>query len=321
MITTSLQVGKKAFLGAVVAGLFAFAFIQNASAMTYYYPPVYYPQTHTSTEIQALLQQVYALVAKLQALQGGYVYVDKDIYDEDDFDFEDYDIEVETEDVDVDGDDEATFTGDIELDDAPYADVWFAYGQDGELDEESDDVRVDDDGEFDIDVDDLDEDEKYYVRAVAEDPSGSRVYGDILAFTVGDDDDSDDNDDDDDNDNPEVTTEDAENVDEDEAELQGEVDMNDFEDGLVFLVYGEDEDAVEDVEDEDMFGDIDEDGDDLQKIEVDSSLDGSSTYEATIGGLNDDTDYFYRFCVEYEDEDDDETLECGDVESFTTDED
>jgi hypothetical protein len=51
-----------------------------------------------------------------------------------------------------------------------------------------------------------------------------------------------------------------------------------------------------------------------------SGLDGIRTFWASISGLEDDSDYFFRICVEYEDEDNDTVLECGAVESFTTDE-
>ena len=96
--------------------------------------------------------------------------------------------------------------------------------------------------------------------------------------------------------------------------------MNDFNNGLAFFVYGEDEDQVEDITDEyDEYRDIDEDGDDLQKVFVDDNIDGSISARADIRGLDDDTDIFFTFCVEYEDEDDDEVLVCGDVEEFTTD--
>ncbi len=40
-----------------------------------------------------------------------------------------------------------------------------------------------------------------------------------------------------------------------------------------------------------------------------------------IVGLDDDTEYFFQICVEFEDDDDDETLECGGVEDFETDRD
>jgi len=119
---------------------------------------------------------------------------------------------------------------------------------------------------------------------------------------------------------PDVETDSARGIEDDEAELRGSVDMNDFEDGEVFFVYGEDEDAIEDVEDDfDSYRDVDEDGDDLQKVRVDSSLDGDDDYEETVYNLDADTDHYFTICVGYEDEDNDDVLECGDVEDFTTD--
>ncbi len=336
MITT-LKTSMKAFAVLAIALLCAVSFAPAASAQTYYYPSYptyqyqsYNTQTVSPAHIQSLLNQLYALMAQLQALQGGadYTYPSKPttIKYTTGYDHEDYDIEVETDDVDV-NDDEATFSGSIELDDASYAHVWFEYGTDGDLDEETEDMKVTDDEDFDIDVDDLDEGDRYYVRAVAQDPSGYVAYGEILAFTAGNDDDDededeDDEDDDDENDDdiPEVTTLDSEDVDDNSAEIHGEIDMNDFENGLAFFVNGQDEDAVEEVEDEDSYSDVDSDGDDLQKFVLSSDLDDTRTFWSTISGLDEDTDYFFRICVEYEDEDGDDTLECGDTESYTTEE-
>lgn len=119
---------------------------------------------------------------------------------------------------------------------------------------------------------------------------------------------------------PEVETLVARNVDEDSAEMRGEVDMNDFRNGEVFFVYGEDESQIEDVEDDyDSYSDVDEDGDDLQKVRVDSDLDSDASYQSRIYGLDDRTDYFYQICVGYEDEDNDDVIDCGGVEDFTTD--
>ena len=120
-------------------------------------------------------------------------------------------------------------------------------------------------------------------------------------------------------DEPEADTQSAANVDNNSARLRGEVDMNDFEDGKVFFVWGEDENQVEDVEDEDRYTDIDEDGDDLQKEVVDNNLDGHDSYDLEIYGLDGNTDHYFRICVEYDDNSNDETLECGDVEQFETD--
>lgn len=144
-------------------------------------------------------------------------------------------------------------------------------------------------------------------------PGYSYSYGYVVGEPRGD---SRNNDDDE----PEVETESAKNIEDNEAELRGSVDMNDFEDGDVFFVYGEDEDMIEDVEgDFDSYRDVDEDGDDLRKVRVDTGLDDDEDYEETITGLDEDTDYYFTICVAYEDDDDDEVLTCGDVEDFTTD--
>jgi len=120
-------------------------------------------------------------------------------------------------------------------------------------------------------------------------------------------------------DRPDAETEDADDVTDDSAELNGEIDMNDAEDGTVFFVYGEDEDEVDDVEDEDSYSDIDENDEDLQKVRVESRFDGRDDFREDIGDLRRNRKHYFRVCVEYEDEDGDETLECGSVEEFRTD--
>ncbi|MCU0678218.1 MAG: hypothetical protein MUF19_01365 [Candidatus Pacebacteria bacterium] len=166
-------------------------------------------------------------------------------------------------------------------------------------------------------ADDIDSNRTYYYRAVSENRNGYYTEGITRTFRVSgswgnsndwdDDWDNDDwwddrDDDSDDEDRPRVTTDDADDVTSSRAELSGEVDMQDAENGLVFFVYGEDEDMVEDVEDEDRYNDIDTDGDDLQKVRVDSSFDGDADFYAIVSGLDDDTEHFFRLCVEYEDD-------------------
>jgi hypothetical protein len=321
-MTISIQALKKTLAVFSIFVLFFVASSSFASAQTYYYPTT----VQNSAQIQSLLSQVYALIAQLQALQAQtntgvrytYTYSSPQYVVDHKYnksDYGDYDVEVDTKGADADSDDSSTLSGKVDLDDASYAYVWFDYGQDGDLDEESKSLKLTSSKSFEIEIDDLDEDEKYYYRAVAEDPSGYRVYGSIESFTSGKDSDDDDSDDD----IPDVQTEDASNVTDDSAKMSGEVDMNDFEDGIVFLVYGEDEGMVEDVENENQYGDIDEDGDDLQTVTVYSGLDDDRTFWYSVSGLDDNTDYYFRYCVEYEDEDGDETLECGSVEHFETD--
>jgi type II secretory pathway pseudopilin PulG len=173
-------------------------------------------------------------------------------------------------------------------------------------------------------ADDIDRNRTYYYRAVTEDRHGDITESATRSFVVttgsnyNDDRDWRDEDEEDE-DRPEVTTDEADDVEDDRAELRGEVDMQDAEDGIVFFVYGEDEDMVEEVTDEDRYSNIDTDGDDLRIVRVDSSFDGDDDFYAVVTGLDDSTDHYFRICVEYEDEDNDERLECGDVESFETD--
>lgn len=211
--------------------------------------------------------------------------------------------------------------GTVDLEGSSFADVWFEYGEDDRFGEETRVRRVTSDRRFSAvvdedEVDDLESVNMYY-RAVGRSDSGRISVGNTRAIFIGNASRSRSNNDDE----PDVDTESAREIDDDSAELRGEVDMNDFRNGLVFFVYGEDEDEVEDVEREDEYRDIRERGDDLQKFIVDSDLDRRDDYDRTINGLDDDTEYFFRICVEYEDEDDDETIECGRVEDFETDRD
>lgn len=314
-MTTAIYTAKKSIGILFIGAMFFVAFSPFASAQTYYYP-TYQTQTQRTAQIQSLLSQVYALVAQLQAIAGTgvtYTYT-QPIQSQYVFGQRisgSYDVDVDTDDAD-ENDDTATLSGRVDLDSANYAHVWFEYGEDGRLTEESRSLRVTSDRSFNIKIYDLDEDERYYYRAVAEDPAGYRTYGSIDSFTTGDRRS-------DRYDKPDVRTDDAENIQDDSAKLHGRVDMNDFDNGTVFFVYGEDEDDVEDVEDEDTYSAIDERGDDLQKVKVYTNLDDNRTVWYTVSGLDDNTDHYFRLCVEYEDEDNDDTLECGDVEDFETD--
>jgi hypothetical protein len=244
---------------------------------------------------------------------------------------------VRTEDADDVESDEAELNGEVDMNDFNNGIVFFVYGQDenaiedverdyDEYDEVRDDEE-DDDFEVervdnDLDGDDsyrervtgLEEDEEYYfvlcVEYEDEDNDERLECGNVESF---------DTDEDNDNDRPDVDTQSAQNIDDDSARLRGEVDMNDFNDGIAFFVYGENENDVEDVENEDSFDDIDEEGDDLQKVIEDNDVDGSQDIERTVFNLDGNTTIYFRLCVEYEDEDDDEQLECGDVRDFETD--
>jgi hypothetical protein len=301
------------FKSSIVALLCAVIFVvstpQAHAATTYY--------SSNDAYIQYLMSQVAALQAQLNALiaaQGGSTGS------------QNADVRVTTGGVDQIESDSVEFDGTLEFTDDNEARVWFEYGTSMSSLQYSTISDVIKEGskssvKFTLIADDIDTNRTYYFRAVAEDEGGDYAEGAIKSFSITgsnnwDDDDDDDNDDED---RPDVTTDEADDVDETSAELTGEIDMNDFEDGYVFFVYGEDEDQVDDATSEDEFDDIDEDGDNLQLLVVDSSFDNDDDFAQDITGLDDDTDYFFVLCVEYEDEDGDETLECGDVEEFTTD--
>jgi hypothetical protein len=316
-----MQYTKRFVLGLCAAVVLATSFMPLAAQA----------QTYEQTREQ-LIAEIYRLLAQLAQMQHtGYYYYDTQPYRYTN-QYQYYTprvlsestgnarVEVETlRAIDVE-DDEASVYGNVHLNNASYADVWFEYGQDDDdLDERSRMGRIDrhDRRTFRADLEDLDEDERYYYRAIARDPQGRIDRGVIRDFYTDED-----NRDRDTDDEPDVETGRAFNIDEDSAEFDGEVDMNDFRNGRVFFAYGEDEDQIEDIaRDYDEYRDIDEDGDDLQVILVDSDLDADAEYEANVFGLDDDTEHFFTICVEYEDEDGDDTIICGDVESFETDRD
>jgi len=275
----------------------------------YQYPTgsPYQYQFQTDTVYRQYLLNV---IAQLQALLDSY-RIDRDRDDDGDSE-----IEITTRSATNIEDDGARLRGEIDFNSSDRAYAWFEYGEDeDDLDEDTPHIRIDeddDDEDFSVRVTDLDEDERFFFRAVGEDEDGRIDRGSIKNFRTDDNGGGDDE--------PDVRTEEAENITDDSAELHGEVDMNDFRNGTVFFVYGQDEDQVDDVEDDyDSYSDVDEDGDDLQKVRVDSDLDGSEDYALDIDGLDSNTDYFFAICVEYEDEDDDETLTCGSTEEFETD--
>lgn len=270
------------------------------------------------------IQQLLELINRLTALL-------RNIDDEDfDDDFDDDDdiggdsiLEVTTNSASNIEDDRARINGEVDFNSSDFAYLWFEWGEDDDdLDEETPRIRRDDDEseDFAVTLTRLDEDQEYFFRAVGKDEDGRNDFGNTRSFTTDEDGDDDGDDDDDNGDEPDVETGDADDISDDSVSLEGEVDMNDFEDGVVFVVYGEDEDQIDDVEGEfDSFDDVDEDGDDLQKVQVDSGLDDNRSYTVDISGLNDDTEYFYAFCVAFEDDDNDDTLACGSTENFETD--
>lgn len=236
-------------------------------------------------------------------------------------------------------DDSAELRGEVDMNDFNNGIVFFVYGQDESKiedverdydeysdvnnDEEDDDFEVvkvdsdlDGDDTYEEEVSGLEDDEEYFfvicVEYEDEDNDETLECGDLEDF------DTDDNGSSSNDEEPDVETDSAGDIEDNSAELRGSVDMNDFDNGIVFFVWGEDEDDIDDVDDEDSYSDINEDGDDIQKDIVDSNFDGDDNFELDVYGLDDNTDHHFRICVQYDNEDNDETLECGNVKEFET---
>lgn len=128
--------------------------------------------------------------------------------------------------------DEAELRGELDLEGEDEARVWFEYGEEeDDLDERTSKRRLTDsrgdERRFDATIDDLDEDERYYFRAVAEDEDDDRDYGVIRSFRTDEDDDTDDTDDEDEDvvsdDGFELRIEDTTLEEGDEVEIDWEV--------------------------------------------------------------------------------------------------
>jgi len=244
--------------------------------------------------------------------------------------------DVRTEDADDVDSDSAELNGSVDMNDFNNGLVFFVWGededevQDVEDEDEYRDVRergddlqkqrvdsdLDGDEDYFLDIRNLDRNTDYYFALCVEyeDKDDDEVIdcGSVEEFDTDRNSSSRD-------DEPDVKTDDAQDIEDDSAELNGSVDMNDFNNGLVFFVWGDDEDDIEDARDEDEYDDIDERGDALQKQQVDFDLDGSDDFSLDVNNLEDNTDYYFSLCVEYEDEDDDQAIKCGSVEEFETD--
>jgi hypothetical protein len=269
----------------------------------YSYTPRYNPQ-YDIVSLEKRIAELLILIERLKDVQGG-----GDAFLGD--------IRVSTQSASSINKDSAVLRALIDMNNENEGKLFFEYGTSfGNLSKDSDTVSLDEDDDGDVleeEVSGLEDNSRYYFRAVVEDENGDKRYGATLSFVTDDNRSSN-------NDEPSLRTQSAQNIDSDSADLRGEVDMNDYENGKAFFVYGEDESQIEDVEsDFDTYTAIDEDGDDLRKVEVDTDVDGTESYTKNVSGLSDNESYYYAMCVEYDDADKDETLVCGAVKSFKTD--
>ncbi|MBP6925506.1 MAG: hypothetical protein KBC22_00400 [Candidatus Pacebacteria bacterium] len=159
---------------------------------------------------------------------------------------------------------------------------------------------------FDRVLSGLQENETYYFRACGQDQNGNQDCGSVESFSTDGNSNGQD---------PDVQTDSATGVDEESATLNGEYDMNDFDDGDVFFVWSDDQDDLDDVEDEDNINDVE----DFAEVEIfDNNVDDADDADVEIDNLDEDTTYYFRLCVLYENADGDDEITCGSTRNFTT---
>lgn len=318
----------------------------------YTYPPYQQPVTTYQPEQAALLQQLLQLIQQLQMqLQnqggtyyppvygGGYTF--EPTTGSSGSNYYGYLPEVETNKARDIEDNSAELQGEVDMNDYEHGVVFFVYGQDEDMIEdvekdydEYDDVKDDEEendfevirihqnfegkDDFEEKVSGLREDEEYYFSLCVEYKNPNNSYdrniicGDLEDFETDGDYNTNDEE-------PRAESFSASNIEDNSAKLRGEVDMNDYDNGLVFFVYGEDENQIEDVKDDyDTYSDIDVDGDNLRKVILDDDLDGFEYYTEEVDDLDSNTDIYFTICVQYENDDNDDELECGNVKHFET---
>jgi len=223
-------------------------------------------------------------------------------------------VNVETRGASQVDEDRATLTGTVRLEDGRGGYVWFEYS------DEEGDVSLDETRPVRVypgvgrtyaaPVRGLDASTRYYVRAVGVDMDGVRNFGTIRYFTTKRDVE---------NERPRLTLDRATDVTSYNATLSGSIDMNDFRNGRVFFLYGESREAIAEVPQRyDQYSRIRTDGDNLQKVLVDTDLDRFDEYSTELYNLDLDTRHYYALGVEYENEYNDEVLLLSTIRYFAT---
>ncbi|MCA9355710.1 hypothetical protein KC865_04190 [Candidatus Kaiserbacteria bacterium] len=155
-----------------------------SSAKATSYQTEYRPQT-----VEEMIVYLYGMIAQLQAIidsrSSGDSYEEIGVVRKS----SSKNIDVDTLNPKNVRDDEADLRGRVDLEDERYANVWFEYGDNKYDLEESTSKRklYDRDGEvrtFAVNIDDLEEGEKYYYQAVGSDTDGKKSYGSIVSFTT-----------------------------------------------------------------------------------------------------------------------------------------
>jgi hypothetical protein len=184
-----------------------------------------------------------------------------------------------------------------------YSYYWFEYGENSFSNRTSDTGAAYGTSNPSYYLTGLNDGTEYKYQLCAKNANTTRVCGGVEYFTTIDDNGNggggSSNDDE-----PEVTTLSADDVEEDEALLQGEADPNGDALTQVWFEYGEDEDDLDET--------IYVSSNDYDDNEDEDTVD----FDKKITGLDEDTEYFFRACAENSEGED-----CGSVRSFTTDDD
>ncbi len=207
----------------------------------------------------------------------------------------------------------ATFLGYVDRGSSPTAEAWFEYGTGSTYTKRTDTIAITKSGRQTVKVaeSDLSPGTRYNYRIVIEDQNGNRQYGQPLSFTtinkadtqsfVG---------------RPVIETEGATYVSSRGAELAGFVSMNDYANGLVYIVYGTDRSDLLDLDEYDKYEDIPVVRGVTSKFIINKDFSGRDRQVKKVTSLKSATRYYYVACVEYKSP----SLRraCGEVESFTT---
>lgn len=264
-------------------------------------------KTEKQISVSALIQQLQAMIVKLQKQleQQKQGQSDTSVNT----------IDVVTRKSDSISYDKAKLNGEVKFKNKEKAIVYFEYGKDkAELNSKSNQKTInkkDESKTFSFNVKELDNDTVYYYRAVGEDETGIKNYGGVYSLKTGIDSLG--------GKLPSIKTGKFDNVDNHEAEINGSVNMYNYEHGIVFFAYGESRSRVDSVDtDYDEYTAVKEDGKNLKKASVDNDLSSHVSYGLDLTGLTKDTKIYYSVCVQFTDEDGNKDIGCGETLSFVT---
>lgn len=207
----------------------------------------------------------------------------------------------------------ATLRATITFKKESFAYVWFLYGEEPNdlYMKTSENIALKTNGRYSSKtITRLDSNTIYYYRVVAQDRNGNLAYGKIKSLKTKIDKVDE---------KPKVTTKNVTNITRHSATIAGEVDMNDFRDGVVFFIYGEDRSEIDQVKTRyTTYNEIRERGDRRQKVLLDNNFDRYKSFTTQINYLDLHTKYYYAIGVAYEDINGDDVILMGYTRYFST---